>query len=177
MNDFWYFMIAGGLILLVPIFVIAYFQAGFFLNWLIVKTSRGKKVLIKVRGKLIDSFKTGVIDGDFLIYGKKEERRRLVLDDEAPYRSFGINVVDIDGSKQAVMKRDYKAVSGHDGERFESLYIRALFRPSLTEDRQKLLIILLIVVLCALGISLFFSWNISQQIAALSNVGTVKPLI
>ena len=177
MNEFWYFVISGGIVMFVPVFVVAYFQGGFFAKWLKVKTSRGKKVLIKLRRRLLDDYEVGVLDGDFIIYGKKENKKRLVIPEDCIYRSFGVNVVDLHDGKQAIAKTDFEAVSGHDGERYESLYIRALYRPSLMENNQKILMILLIVVLCALGISLFFSWNITQQLSAISNVGSVTSLI
>ena len=62
-----YFMLAGSLLLFVPVIMIAFFQAGFFGKWLKARSGRGKFVLIKIRGRLRDHFDYGEINGEFLV--------------------------------------------------------------------------------------------------------------
>lgn len=174
-KDFYYFLISGFVLMLLPIGLIAWFQAGFFLKWLRVRASRGKLTLVKVRSKLRDFWAIGEIAGDFIVIGKKENRKRISMNDNPVYFCFGVSVVDMDESKNALSKTDYKAVTGFDAEKFEDLYTRALFRPTLEDNPNKMLIILFVILLAAVAISIFLSWNISQQISGLA-AGAVTPV-
>lgn len=177
MSDFYYFLIAGGVLMLVPIFVIAYFQAGFFGKWLKARTGRGKYVLIKLRSKLRDYFTYGEIKGEYLIYGKKDNTRRLLIPEGAIYRAWGVACVDLDEATNSVCSVNYKPVEGFDAEKFEGLYIRALYRPSLEENRDKVILVLIIIAIAVGAIGLFMNWNLSNQIAAISNTGVINTVL
>lgn len=176
MNELISFIIAGLVILLIPILAIAYFQAGFFLKWFKVRGGRGKFVLIKIRSRLRDHFDYGSIQGDFLVYGKKKNQKRIVVPERCIYRSYGVDCIDIDESKNAVSRTDYEAVTGHDAEKFEDLYTRALYRPSLEENRDKVMLILLIICIAGLAIVALMCWNISQQISTIGG-GTITQVL
>lgn len=167
-KDFYYFVISGFVLMFIPLGLIAWFQAGFFLKWLRVRASRGKLTLVKVRGKLRDFWEYGQIKGEFLIYGKKENKKRVHIEDNIVYRCFGVTVVDTDETTNAVSKTNYSAVTGFDAEKFEDLYTRALFRPTLSTDANRILIILLIVVIAAIAVNILFSYNISNQISGMA---------
>ena len=166
-QDFVYFVISGFVIMTIPILLIAWFQAGFFMKWLKVRASRGKLTLVKVRGKLMDYWEWGQIRGTFLIYGVGEHKKRMVIDDGVVYRCLGVTVVDTDETNNATCKVDYTAVTGFDASKFEDLYVRALFRPILDANPNSILIILLVIVLAGLGINALMTWNLSQQISAM----------
>lgn len=177
MNDFYYFLIAGALLMLVPIFIIAYFQSGFFGKWLKARTGRGKFVLIKLRSKLRDHFTYGEIKGEYLIYGKKDNTRRLLIPEGAIYRAWGVACVDLDEASNSVCKVDYKPVEGFDAEKFEGLYIRALYRPSLEESKDKIIFVLVIIAIVVGVIGAFMTWNVSQQVASISNAGVINTVV
>lgn len=179
-SDIVYFMLAGAVLMLVPIFVIAYFQAGFFGAWMKTRAGRGKYVLIKMRSKLRDHFTTGEIVGEFIVTGKKEKSRRYLLQDKngtSIYRAWGIACVDIDEASGAVCSVNYQAVSGFDAEKFEGLYIRALYRPDLEESKEKLILIAIAACIAIGLVGLFLTWNISQQIAALGAQGIINTVL
>lgn len=172
--DFWtqvgYFMAAGVLLMGFPILVISFFQAGFFGKWFKARSSRGRLVLVKIRGKLRDYFDTGEIQGEFLVWGKKEHTKRLLLPENSVYRSWGLAVVDIDEASNGVCSVSYKPISGFDAEKHEGLYIRALYRPSLDEEMskfEKIMIILVIVSIIASVAAIFLQFQLSEQIAAI----------
>lgn len=177
MNQFVAFLIAGAVLMLVPIFVIAYFQSGFFGKWLKARTGRGKYVLIKLRSKLRDYFVYGEIKGEYLVYGKKDNTRRLLIPDGAIYRSWGVACVDVDEASNSVCSVNYKVVEGFDAEKFEGLYIRALYRPSLEENKEKIIFILVIVAIIVGIIGAFMTWSVSQQIQALGNTGVINTVV
>jgi len=166
-KDFVYFVVSGLVIITIPIALIAWFQAGFFLRWMKVRASRGKLTLVKLRGKLRDHWEVGEIKGDFIVYGPKKERRRAVIGDGIVYSCFGVSVVDMNETTSAMSTIDYTAVTGHDAEKFEDLFTRALFRPTLEQEHDKLLLILLIIAIAAIIVVAFLTWNVSQQISAL----------
>ena len=102
MEEFIYFLVAGAVLMIVPVFAIAYFQSGFFGKWLKTRSGRGKYVLIKARSKLRDYFEVGTIDGEFLVFGKKDNVRRILLDNNSIYRAWGIACVDVFGYTNSV---------------------------------------------------------------------------
>lgn len=175
-KDFYYFVISGFIVLLIPIALVAWFQAGFFLKWLKARSGRGKFILIKIRGKVRDHFATGIINGDFLIFGKKEEKRRVTLEKSCIYTCWGVQVVDLDESSNNLSNVNYQAVPGNDAEKTESLYVRSLMRPSLEQATDKMLLILLILVLVAVIAVGFLVWNVSQQVAGIGG-GAVTSIL
>ena len=80
---------------------------------------------------------------------------------------FGNTVVDVDETMNAASKTDYTAVTGFDAEKFEDLFIRALFKPTLEENKDKLLLILLIIVIAGIVINAFLIFNVSQQLTGM----------
>lgn len=175
-KDFYYFVVSGFVLMLIPLGLIAWFQAGFFFKWLKARASRGKGILIKIRGKTRDHFATGKIIGDYLLWGKKRELKRVLIDRESIYTSWGVQVVDIDEATNNPVTVDYKVVPGFDAERYESLYIRALYRPALESQTDKILLVLLIIVIFLIVAVGFLTWNVSQQVAEFT-ASTVKTVI
>ena len=175
-SDFYYFVISGIIIMAIPIAVVAWFQAGFFLKWLKARAGRGKYILIKQRGKIRDHFETGVIHDDFLIYGKKHRRKRVVLDKKSIYTCWGVPVVDMDDSTYNIATVDYDVLPGHDPEKSENLYIRALFRPAIEQGVNKILLILLIVIIIGLAVLGFLIYGVSNQVASIGG-GAVTSII
>lgn len=175
-KDFYYFVISGFIVMALPIALIAWFQAGFFLKWLKARAGRGKFILIKQRGKIRDHFAIGVIKGDYLIYGKKENKSRSLVDKASIYTAWGVPCVDMDEATNNVARVDYSVLPGFDAEKYESLYTRALYRPSLDQPVDRTLLVLLIVILVAVVVVGFLVWNVSQQIGALGG-GAVNSII
>lgn len=174
MSDFVYFVISGIVILFVPVLIISYFQAGFFTKWFKTRAGRGKYVLIKVRSKLRDYFDTGIIDGEYLIYGKKEKTKRLLVTDNSIYRSWGVACIDVDEATNEVCSINYLPSSAFDAEKFEGLYIRALYRPSLEENNMEKYILIAVgicIIICA--ITAFLVFDVHGRVQALANVGTI----
>ena len=178
MNDFYYFIIAGAVLMLVPIFFIAFFQAGFFLQWLRAKGSRGKRVLIKLIKPVRDDFTTGIIEQGFLIFGKKGFGRRIKLAETTRiYHAWGVRAVDIHDELNAPVGTDFRGVAGFDAEAFENLLTRALYRPSLEESKEKIILIGLIIVAVLVIICIGLTWSVQGQVSALGNVGSVVGVV
>lgn len=147
--EFWIFVLSYTAVMLISWGIIAWFQRGFFFAWLKVKTSAGRKVLVKIRGMVRDYYKAGEIIEGFLIYkiqGSKD-KRRIVIAEDCLYRTFQVVCVDVDETKNAVMKRDYSAVTGHDAEKQSDYIERALKKPVLFNIEQYLKIIMIVCII------------------------------
>lgn len=150
-SDFTAFVIAGAVLILFPIMVIAYLQGGFFWHWMRTRASRGKLVLIKVRSPLRDYFKTGHMEEAFLVFkDSNKEEKRPILPTDCVYPCFGIQMVDYDSEKNAFVAHNFDKVSGFDAVKYNHLYIRSLMRPALQDN--KTLIIIVLLCLALLGI-------------------------
>ena len=175
--DFFYFVISGFVLMLIPIGLISWFQSGFFFPWIRTRASRGKKILIKQRGKVRDHFTTGKIDGDFLIFGKEEHKKRILIDKINIYTCWGVSVVDIDESSNNLATVDYTVSEGFDAEKYESLYTRTLYRPLLDEGgRDMLILVLIIIIIIAVAVVGFLTWTVGQQVASIGG-GTVTSIV
>lgn len=175
-TDFYYFVVSGIIVMAIPIGLIAWFQAGFFLKWLKARASRGKSVLIKLRGKIRDHFETGQIKGDYLIFGKKEQKQRVLIEKKAIYSAWGVSCVDMDEATNNLATTNYEVMPGFDAEKYENLYIRALFRPTLEEALDKRILILLIIIIVLIVVVGFLVWNVGEQVSSIGG-GAVRSII
>lgn len=119
-------------------------MGGLLMNWLKVRSNQQKKILTKVRTLIVDYYVAGlVLDGMLVYKDKVGAEKRLSLSKGSVYRSIGVNCVDVDEEKNCVVVHDFEKVSGFDAEKHNSLYLRALYKPTLND--QKLLIVILVV--------------------------------
>lgn len=176
-----------GVVLVLAVGVVGFMQKGFFWKYLRVRLSFGKFVLVKVRGKLVDSFSVGWVEDGFLVYKDNKKDVRLSLEDKnAVYRSLSISWIDVDQGKNAVMGSDYSAAEGFDAKKYNDLYIRALMQPEIGFGKEKLIIVLVIITAVAAAGALYMSYNnaeilrtlgpqISDQVSRLAEIakGTV----
>lgn len=142
-------------------FALNFWTQGFFAKWLKVKTSRGKLVLVRVQGLTGEYYRPGKIsEGDITFKDNKKEIRRLSLPGrESINRGMGVNYVIIDDVKNAVMTIDFKMVSGFDAEKNNSLHIRALYKPSLLDDKTKIIIGVLVVTAILVIVGLVINYQ------------------
>jgi hypothetical protein len=162
-SDLQAYIISGIILLAVPIFAIAYFQSGFFWHWMRARGSRGKLVLIKVRGKLKDYFRTGSVEENFLLYkDATKEKKRVNIRMTAIYRCWGVPCIDVDEETNAIIDHDFTKVSGFDAIKIEDLYVRALMRPNLDDSKTLIIILLLCFIALFCIIEVYFGYKNSQ---------------
>jgi len=165
-------MIQAGSYGLVGIFTILLCGAllrGFFWNYIKVRTSFGRLVLIKVRSPLRDYFVRGEVDEGFLIYKHKKETIRIALpvNEKIFYKALAVTWIDVDDERHAICQCDYTPVSGYDAIKNDHLHTRALMRPSINSNKEKLVLILLVIVgVISLG-AVILSYSSYAEITAL----------
>lgn len=160
-------------ILVIAYMILAWMMSGLLGPYLRVKTSRGKYILVKVKTITQDYFKKGLLDKGFLVFkdrGKDERRIRVPSDKVAIYRSMGINLIDVDDETNAINCIDYSAVTGYDSVKYNDLYLRALYRPSLFDKKEQILLALVVVILVAVLIEGFLLYDLSSKVTLLGQI-------
>lgn len=162
--------------------IVGFLQAGYLIPFMNVKMSRGKKVLIRLRKEPQDIFRVGDISEGFLIFkdGKLGERRislSKLKGRQFKYRSMGVNIVEVDDEKNAILTPNLDGVDGFDAVKYNNYIIRALTRPNLDDKREKIMFVLAIVTvigIIGLGVLLFAMMGQVETIAAQTqNLGGV----
>lgn len=145
------------------LFIINRWSVGFLGKWLGVKRSRGQKVMVNARTHIQDYFALGWIDQGWLIFkGRDKKLRRLAITGNPFYRRAGVVMVDVDDEKNAVVNKDFSVVPGHDAEKTEDLYIRALYKPTMLDNQTKVILVVLIITLLAVLAVGYMSYNWHQ---------------
>lgn len=150
------FLIQLGCYIGLSVFIImsiSFLFRGFFWKFLKVKTSMGKYVLIKSKGTMRDIFMVGNIKDGFLLFeDKKEDNKKYTAkisiekNYNAVYRCLGINWIDIDEDKSAILKPNYEGVTGFDTKKYSDLMTRCLQSPQLTTGYEKIILFLIGIV-------------------------------
>lgn len=160
-------------ILVIAYMLLAWMMSGLLGPYIRVKTSRGKYVLVKIKTITQDYYRHGKLDKGFLVFKdmmKDERRIRVPSSMKAIYRSMGVNIIDVDDEKNAVNTIDYSAVMGFDAAKYNDLYLRALYKPSLFDKKEKILLALVVVIAIVVAIEAFLLFDLSSKIAALGQI-------
>lgn len=136
------------------------FTSGWLSKFLRVKMSRGKKILVQVNTVTQDYHRLGIIQEGFLVFkDRNKEERRIKISRDSIYRSKGVDNVDVDDEKNVVMQRDYKSVEGFDASKFNNLYIRALYKPSLRDNKEQIMFFIMIGVALLVLAAAYFGYK------------------
>lgn len=156
-----------GILMVITIFIISMLFRGFFWKFVKVRASMGGKVLVKIRTPLRDYYTVGWIEDNFLCYKKKKDEVKIPFDGSMNvfYRSIGVYWVDVDEEKGAICKVDYSVVNGHDLNKESDLLKRAMMRPSIKSNTEKILLILIIAVAIGVLACVYLSYTNYSSLA------------
>lgn len=138
--------------------VFNFLMAGFLRTYLIVKGSRGAKVLVQVVTVSRNYYKAGFVEDGFLVYtdAGKHEKRLSIPDRFNPfYRSLNVTCINVDEQYNIIILPKGQVVEGFDADKYNSLYLRALYRPALLDPKQQLMFVLSIIT-TLLAVATFF---------------------
>lgn len=149
-----YVYVGYGLFAMIAVsMIISYLLGGFLGPFMKVKRSRGKMVLVRVRTPIQDYFRAGVVSDGFLVYKNiLKITKRIPMKPGVVSRAATVFWVEVDDERNCFFdRRDGSAVEAVDAEKTDSLYVRALYRPTLLGDGMifKATLLLVIVVLIA----------------------------
>lgn len=172
------------------ILFVAVLQRGFFYNYLKVRTSWGKLVMVKIRSPLRDYFARGEVIEGFLVYKIKRGfrdydtiRLNIPQNGQVFYKAMSVAWCDVDDEKHAICQTDYTVVPGYDAVKNNNLHTRALMKPTIASGQEKLMLALIVILIvigitaCILAYMGYSNANaIKTQLPGLLNnmVGTVK---
>lgn len=168
--DVVYFMIAGFNLMVIAIGGVAFFQAGFFGPYFKVKSSRGKKLLLKVLHPVQSYFRAGKLEEGFLVYKDRTgNERRIEFQEGCIDRCVGVYWATVDDEKNCMVRRfDGKGLDSFDAVKYDELYKRALYKPDLMDDRlAKLTLVLLcviVIVMVAVAVMTFKNMQAGQEL-------------
>jgi len=161
-----------GAVISLIFFVISFLMRGFFWKYFRVKASMGRLVLIKIRDINIDSFAVGSIDSDILKFKKNKEEHSIAITDRTVfYRSMGIIWVDYDSATGGLVKPDFKGIDGFDPVKYNNLYLRALYKPAITDNFDKILMLLMFICVVLTIVTIVLSVKNGNAIATLKLAG------
>lgn len=166
-----YYFIVGALMLI----FVGFLLRGFFWNYIKVRTSFGKLVMVKVRSRIRDFFIRGWIENGYLLYEVKNGfmdtstiRIRIPSDANVFYRCLSVLWIDVDEEKHVLCKTDYSPVDGYDAIKFDNLLKRALQRPSINTGIEKLIILILVIVGVIVLVCAYFGYSSMAQVKILN---------
>lgn len=147
-----------------------FFRIGnFFFTFFKVRRGRGKYVMVKVKDLIRPYYKAGKIeDGEWLVFkdNKKEVKRILIPVKSCVYTELGIQWVEVDPIKNALVDYGemFKAVEGHDASKVDSLLTRALYKPSIVDQKLKVILIIVCIVLVACILNAVITFQLGKKI-------------
>lgn len=159
-----FFIVIGSYVavFLLATMVFNFLMAGFLRTYMLVKGSRGAKVLVNVVTVSRNYYRTGRVEDGFLAYkdAQKHEKRLALPDKVNPfYRSLNVTCINVDEQYNIIIMPNGEGVEGFDADKYNSLYLRALYRPSLLDPKQQLMYILsiltFVLALVTVGILMF----------------------
>lgn len=171
MSDMVMIILSYCIIIFMSFGILGWLQAGFLMPFLKVKTSRGKKILVKViKTTGSDFLAAQEIEGQ-LIFKYKKDQKRIDNYKKGLYRSFNINCIDVDPETWGVVSQaDFSAVSTNDPTKTDHLIERALLRPDKKSTKEMIVLLLLIFIL--LGI-IFVAYKLNFLQQTLGTIGAV----
>ena len=159
-------------VLILAIIIISFLQRGFFWKWLRARTGGGRLLLVKIKGVVKPIYKTGYVDEGDLCYKNKWSdkipKRICNIKREYIYKDLGVSFVEIDDKLNCFLTPDLKGVTGFDAEKYNSLYLRALYRPTLLDPKDQIIMIIVIITFIMCLIMIFYIYQVNK------NVGNVK---
>lgn len=146
--------------------VINWLSQGFLTKFVRVRASRGKLVLLKVVSSTDIYFRTGKISEKSLRYkARNQKEEKLVpVPDNILYNSMGVWCLDIEEDSNAVINKKGEKIESYDAEKYEQLFIRALYKPALMDRNEKIILIMLAVAILGLFIVFFYVRQTDQNI-------------
>jgi len=160
------------IVFFVTIILFNFLTKSFLFTYLIVKASRGNKLLIRVLSYTGFYYRAGKLDNGVLQFKNKLKNiDTYKISKSDIYQEMGVNIVYVDETTKKVLALDGSSEEGHDTEKFQSLLQRALYRPTLKDDFKNIAVL----VLCGLNLCLsaFIIYTLLTTFKGSSSVGVV----
>ena len=151
-------------VVLLTFLIFNFLTKGFLRNYLLVKASRGKKVLVRIYSITGKYYKPGIIKSGMLSYKDRagEKPVHKVTKTEV-FNEMGVNCVEVDEETGGVKTVNFDAVEAMDNKKVDHLMVRCLYKPSFKDNpREMILLILMALSLGANAIIIYLVLNIGK---------------
>lgn len=145
---------------------------GFFFSYIKARLSFGKYVLVKVRNPLRDYLKIGWVEDGFLVYkDNKKDKRYLSIPNgiQIFYQCLKVYWVDVDEESNSICTINYHLAPGFDAVKHSNQLVRALEKPALSDNKEKIMMIIMIACLIGIGVCIYLCYMNNNQITNLVN--------
>lgn len=161
MNPILFNMIVWGGLLLVGGLAASFLVAFAPFRVMAVRASMGRKCLVQFRTMGGSYYRTGKLDGDFLMVrargDKRSEKRRIDLATASKelgasvfFEAFGVRCVVVDEQTSKALAPNLQGGGTHDPIKVDHLIKRAIMAPKIEARKEIVIIILLVLVLCGI---------------------------
>ena len=168
-----------GIVMILTVGILSFVQKGFFWKYFRVRISFGRLILVKLRAVNGDFFAVGRVEEGFLVFKAHKEQKRISIQNKnAFYRSLAVTWIDVDDEKGAILNSGAASVPGFDAVKYNSLYLRALYRPALTDNKEKIMMALMVGIGIAVVICVVLQWQAYSHILSIAqriSRGVVTP--
>jgi hypothetical protein len=169
------YLIAGTLFYL----LINFLTKGFLTEYLKVKMSRGRLILVKCHDVTDSYYKAGKIN----------TKRNLVVKDRSKAihtfskiesnfiaRELGMNCIEVNLIKGLVINKDFTGTSGYDLTMLDEIVNRALMLPTIKKEEvwEKAKNLLIIVTAIGVGVCIYLLLNQPEAICKVATVGVTN---
>lgn len=134
----------------------------FLFRYAWVRSSNGKKILVKAYTKTGYYYAVGTVVNGVLKYTNREKVSLTFsnLPAEAVYPILGVREVAIDEARGLVFQPSVSHyVSGHDPERVDDMLATAYMKPSRNDKKIIIIIVLLVFVMVIAGAAAYFGYK------------------
>ena len=140
---------------------------GMFWQWLIVRMSRGSKVLCIIHGTVDHYYRSGYFEKTNLHTKNRLKEGMLFVnvDPLCVYNALGVQCIELDELNNNIFTRDGSVVKGNDPVEADALYNRCLKKPTEASLLVKVVIAGLILGLLGLIVLGVLYYQNAQQVA------------
>lgn len=146
------------IVMVISLFMAGILLKGFFWNYIRVRLSFGKFILVKIRSPLRDYYSVGRVEEHFLIFKRRGNNIRILITAKIFYRSLSVTWVDVDEELNCACTVNYEGVTGYDAEKYDDLLTRALMKPAIKSNFEKIVIGMLALVIVLAGAAAYLAY-------------------
>lgn len=171
MNEFFYFVFSGFILMLIPFaFIGGVWLRGFFFTFLKVKASGGRRCMVRGWNLTHWRFVAGEVKDGFLTFKHLKETHRIEITGSDFYRMLKLDWVDVDFTDNTITRRQGERGTPFDAVKFDNLFVRCLFKPTIGDTKTTIIIALLAFCILLALVSLGLSYQTYEMVKGLGSI-------
>lgn len=161
-------------IFIATIIFMNFLSKGYLATFLRVKASRGKWLLVRAFSLTGKYYAIGKFKEDNIIYTARDKKVCTYdVKKGDVFREMGVDTIEIDEVNGAVLSPDYSEAGGYDPKKFDNILTRALQRPELRDNQEKIILMLQVLQSIALAFIIWLLFNLLKMVETMKGGGVV----